>query len=225
VGRARVRFGRMHVESGFPAAQQPRSQRFVAATAVNAALAFLWALFAVRHVSFWLTTGNPRVLPFVFLEGLIAALFLIRRDALSVVTSPGALAATLVGTFAPLAVAPADLDLRLAPLWSAVQILGVGCAVASAAYLGRSFGLVPANRGVQTRGPYRLVRHPLYAAYAVTWVGYLGLNPTTRNAILLAAAGSAQLVRIALEERVLLKDSEYAAYAARVRYRLLPRIF
>jgi hypothetical protein len=31
--------------------------------------------------------------------------------------------------------------------------------------LGRSFGIVATNRGIQTGGLYRIVRHPIYAAY------------------------------------------------------------
>ena len=34
--------------------------------------------------------------------------------------------------------------------------------------LGRSFGLMPANRGVVSTGMYRLVRHPIYLGYLVT---------------------------------------------------------
>ena len=37
--------------------------------------------------------------------------------------------------------------------------------IAGKVVLGRSFGLVPANRGIVARGPYLLVRHPIYAGY------------------------------------------------------------
>src|ERR1700682_5194874 len=34
--------------------------------------------------------------------------------------------------------------------------------------LRRSFGIIAANRGVMTSGPYRVVRHPMYAAYLLS---------------------------------------------------------
>ena len=33
--------------------------------------------------------------------------------------------------------------------------------------LGRHFGLLPANRDLVTRGPFGLIRHPVYAAWLV----------------------------------------------------------
>ena len=44
--------------------------------------------------------------------------------------------------------------------------------------LGRSFGLMPANRGVVSSGIYRFVRHPIYAGYLITHVAFLAAHPT-----------------------------------------------
>ena len=43
--------------------------------------------------------------------------------------------------------------------------------------LGRSFGVVPANRGVVVGGPYNFVRHPIYTGYLITHVAFLVANP------------------------------------------------
>ncbi|HTO74671.1 MAG TPA: isoprenylcysteine carboxylmethyltransferase family protein [Thermoanaerobaculia bacterium] len=76
------------------------------------------------------------------------------------------------------------------------------------------------------RGPYRFVRHPMYAAFVLfapgtalllgSWVGLLG-------ALVLIAAVAWRAVR---EERLLRERLEgYAEYTQRVRYRLIPGIW
>jgi protein-S-isoprenylcysteine O-methyltransferase Ste14 len=90
--------------------------------------------------------------------------------------------------------------------------------------LGRSFGIVPANRGVRTGGPYRFVRHPAYSGYVLTGAGYLLENPSIRNACLFAVVTLAQAVRIVEEERTLAGDPAYRAYARRVRSRVVPYV-
>jgi protein-S-isoprenylcysteine O-methyltransferase Ste14 len=82
--------------------------------------------------------------------------------------------------------------------------------------LGRCFGILPEARGLVTRGPYRLVRHPVYLGELGAGAGLVLGAPTAWN---LAAAGVmlvAQIVRMGLEERALQRAfPEYAAYAAR----------
>ena len=46
-----------------------------------------------------------------------------------------------------------------------VVILGTLFTIWSLATLGRNFGLFPEVRGLVLRGPYRLVRHPVYLAH------------------------------------------------------------
>ena len=72
--------------------------------------------------------------------------------------------------------------------------------------LGRSFGLLPANRGIVSTGMYRLVRHPIYLGYLVTHVAFLFAHPTVWNLALLVLADCALCVRAVLEERSLLRD-------------------
>jgi protein-S-isoprenylcysteine O-methyltransferase Ste14 len=109
----------------------------------------------------------------------------------------------------------------------------VGDAIALAAWmwllvsflaLGRCFGLLPEARGLVTRGPYRLVRHPVYLGEFAAVGGLLLASPTTRNVLLAAGFVAAQAVRMRLEERELGDVfPEYAAYASRTP-RLVPRL-
>jgi protein-S-isoprenylcysteine O-methyltransferase Ste14 len=91
--------------------------------------------------------------------------------------------------------------------------------------LGRSFGLVPANRGIVSSGLYRVVRHPIYLGYLVTHCGFVIANPLNWNLAVLIVADAALMFRAVLEERTLSKDSEYRAYMQRTRWRIVPGLF
>ena len=98
-------------------------------------------------------------------------------------------------------------------------MLGAGLlfAIASVAFLGRCFGVLPDVRGLVTRGPYRLVRHPLYLGELTAALGIV--VGAQRWAPALAAwlvCLGLQLVRTKYEERSLRAEfPEYARYAAR----------
>jgi protein-S-isoprenylcysteine O-methyltransferase Ste14 len=97
--------------------------------------------------------------------------------------------------------------------------------LASLLSLGRSFGILPAWRRLVTRGPYHLVRHPMYLSYFLSDIGY-NLQEWNYGTILVVLVGWTSLIyRIHAEERVLSQDAGWPAYAASVPYRLLPRLW
>ena len=103
--------------------------------------------------------------------------------------------------------------------------LGACLSLASLLTLGRWFGVRPALRGLATRGPYRVVRHPIYLAYMLVDIGY-NLQEWNAGTVLLVMAGWASLLyRIRAEERILSRAAGWPAYVARVRYRLLPGLW
>jgi protein-S-isoprenylcysteine O-methyltransferase Ste14 len=193
--------------------------------ATNAACVVLFLLFAWANFISWHRTGSPTGLGATLLEGWTAALFLVRRDPLSVSGSTLAWIAAAVGSFAMLLARPAGSGGLAHSVSEPLQLVGVAIAVTSLGALGRSFGIVAANRGVRTAGLYRVVRHPVYLGYLVSWVGYVGENPSVRNTLLLLAGFIGQLIRIREEEHVLLHDTSYRRYTANVRRRLIPYVY
>jgi protein-S-isoprenylcysteine O-methyltransferase Ste14 len=97
--------------------------------------------------------------------------------------------------------------------------------LASLLTLGKRFGVFPALRGLATRGPYRLVRHPMYLAYVIADIGYNLQEWNVGTALLVTAGWASLLYRIHAEERVLSHDAGWSAYATSVRHRLLPGIW
>ena len=91
--------------------------------------------------------------------------------------------------------------------------------------IGKRFGVRPALRGLVTRGPYRVVRHPLYLSYVIAAIGF-NLQVWSLATLLLVLVGWAAMVyRIVAEERVLSRDPQWPAYVALVPYRLIPGLW
>jgi protein-S-isoprenylcysteine O-methyltransferase Ste14 len=87
---------------------------------------------------------------------------------------------------------------------------------------------VQKERGHKTvsTGPYRYVRHPLYAAAMLYFLGTPLLLGSWLGLALAPLLIAAVAWRAVMEERMLAAELDgYAAYAARVRWRLVPRIW
>jgi protein-S-isoprenylcysteine O-methyltransferase Ste14 len=158
-------------------------------------------------------------------EGLVVAFFLIRHRTTQISQSPSEWFIAAAGTCAPLLVAPGGKPLLTASVAVPVMLLGVLVQFHAKLTLARSFGMVPANRGLKTSGPYRIVRHPMYGGYLLMQMGFLALNPTGWNVALYAICYTLQVLRILAEERFLSRDPAYREYQSRVLYRIVPGIF
>jgi len=133
---------------------------------------------------------------------------------------------TLLSMAGPPLVYPTHL-IPFAPEAITVTVSAVGLLVVIAGKLslGRSFGLLPANRGIVSTGCYRILRHPIYLGYLITHVAFVAANPTAWNATLLLVSDAALLRRAIYEERTLARDPEYRDYMQRVRWRVIPSVF
>lgn len=190
--------------------------------AVNLSIAAVYFWFAKAHFLGWVNSGDLRGLGVVLIETVVAVLILVRRAPIETSGRVVAWVATVAAILGPMLVRPSSGGWAVGTY---LQIVGAAFALFSLLVIGRSFGLVAANRGIVTAGPYGLVRHPIYLGYVVANIGYLLENPTGRNLAILFVATAAQLVRISCEEEVLVHDSAYAEYRERVRYRLIPRVY
>lgn len=92
-------------------------------------------------------------------------------------------------------------------------------------YLGRSYALFAANRGIVTGGPYKIVRHPIYLAYLFIAIGFLLGHLCLYNIIIYLVVFTLQIWRILNEERLLSASEDYRTFKEHTRYRILPFIW
>jgi protein-S-isoprenylcysteine O-methyltransferase Ste14 len=186
----------------------------------------LFTLMAVRMGLNYVDTGRFTGLLLLLSEALVVVLTLFRRPAVAVDRTLRARLLTTTAMIGPPLVRPTALT-PLVPdaVTVAISTVGLLVIIAGKVSLGRSFGLIPANRGIVSTGLYRVVRHPIYLGYLITHLAFLASNPIAWNISLLVTTDLALLLRAICEEKTLAQDDEYRAYQTRVRWRVLPGIF
>jgi protein-S-isoprenylcysteine O-methyltransferase Ste14 len=104
------------------------------------------------------------------------------------------------------------------------ELAGVAITQVARVYMGRSFGVLPANRGIVSKGPFRSVRHPIYFGWLILLLGYAVCFSSARNFLMIALSLPFMVWRIGQEEVHLSADPEYRRYMSRVPYRLWPGV-
>jgi protein-S-isoprenylcysteine O-methyltransferase Ste14 len=198
----------------------------VVRVAVNLAGAAGAAFFARASLLYYLHTHRLVGVAFLVEQAWFVVAFLVRRPARTTAGSLGPWLLAAGGTFGGLLFRPTGAH----PAWGVaaglvLQLAGLALAVTALVVLGRSFGFVAADRGLVTRGPYAVVRHPVYAAYIVIQAGYLVQSISARNVAVLVFATGCNIGRAVVEERVLAGSADYGAYRQRVRWRLVPGLW
>jgi len=191
----------------------------------RAAISGLFVVLATRIGAEYLRTGHLTGLLLLVSELLVVVLTVLRRRAATVdrrwqARVVAAASIVFVPFIHPTGGSPVD-DLQTA----AVSGAGLAIIIAGKLTLGRSFGLMPAHRGLVCSGIYTFLRHPIYAGYLVTHIAFLVAHPSPWNLVVLAVSDIALLVRATYEERTLSADPEYLAYMDRVRWRVVPGLF
>ncbi len=191
---------------------------------LTAAVLFLFVVLTLHQ--YLKDTSRITLVFFAFSEVLTVGLAIFSRVPRERDWNPFSLVVTIFATyyFVAFRIEP---GIQLVPELCAagVQVAGVVIQVYAKWSLRRSFGLLPANRGVVVFGPYRVVRHPMYLGYFVTDIGFLLANFGPRNVLIVLMQWTVQVVRITREERLLSKDDTYRQYMSRVRYRLISGLF
>lgn len=184
------------------------------------------AFFALASIQYYRSSHTLIGAAFVAEQLWIVVAYLVRRPARTVSRRLGDWLLAFVGTFAGVLFRPTGAH----PHWGVelglgVQILGLALVVISLRSLGRSFGFVAADRGLALRGPYAVVRHPIYASYVLLQLGYVLQSISVRDTLVMVIASSCNFGRARAEERHLSIGEQYDAYRAHVRWRVLPGVW
>lgn len=149
--------------------------------------------------------------------GIIAAITLVRKEPLRrerrmvgwVLPLAVTLALAVVGWFDP-----KDYPTPALILATAFVVAGTGFTIYALRHLGRHFGVVSDVRGLVTSGPYRYVRHPLYAGETLTTIGFVIAVVSPVTAIAFVGGMALQIWRARVEEQALAAAfPEYQQYA------------
>ncbi|ACD18995.1 methyltransferase family protein [Paraburkholderia phytofirmans] len=199
----------------------------VVEVAARAGAATMLSLFAYAAITQWRAAPSRITLLFLVVSACFTVgLSLVSRVPMRRDWRPFAFLCAMGGTYYFLAVRLAP-GVQLVPeaVGAALQLLGIGWQLFAKASLRRSFGILPANRGVVSRGAYRFIRHPMYLGYFITDIGFLLVNFGLQNLLVYGCQFALQVGRIVREERLLSADEGYRTYKRRVRYRVIPGLF
>ena len=200
------------------------SLRGIGLAFTNMLLGTLFILFAIANAGSFLENPRLSVFLIVVTETIVAIFLITRRDPDETEHTWQTWTTTTCGTLAPFLLRPIEAteDLLLGEI---LQIVAFAVQIAALLYLNRSIGLLPAYRGVKTGGLYSWVRHPLYTAYVIMFLGYWINNQSLSNAAVIVAGSAFLVMRIHYEEDLLLRYADYKQYAKRIRWRLIPSIW
>ena len=172
------------------------------------------AYFARASLQFYLQTHRLIGAAFLGEQTWIVVAYLIRRPARAVSRRLGDWMLAFGGTFGPGDVQARRQPIRIggSPEGSPSSYWAWPWRVASFVALGRSFGFAAADRGLVRRGPYAVVRHPIYASYLVLMSGYVLQSISLWNALVMLFVTSCNVGRALVEERLLATSDRYQAY-------------
>lgn len=159
---------------------------------------------------------------------LVVVLYLRRGRAASTTGSSMAKLAAVVASWLPLALPYVGGATPSAGMLLASTVLltaGMVWAVVALRTLGRSFSIVAQARAVVQRGPYAVVRHPLYLGELVAALGVVLRAPSALGLGLWFALAAMQGFRTHHEELVLSAAlPDYDGYRAVTRWRIVPGV-
>lgn len=191
----------------------------------NWALAFLFGLFFIQNIKVALDAGfKLSIVLLVIFNALVVFLLLTRRKPKDVSFELQDIVATFLGTFAMM-MARGVVHTEDIFLLQIIGMIGIIISIAGLATLRKSFGLLPADRGIVTKGIYQFIRHPIYCGYLINYTCFLIQNYSLYNLIVFIVFAIFEAYRLTREEKLLKHNPQYLEYTKQVKWRVLPKIW
>ena len=187
----------------------------------------VWVALTAGRTRTLLRSWDPIDALWVAYNAILAGLFLIRSRPAVVSMNPVHWIVALLTSFSGLFFGkqPDSASPGLSGVADVLIVAGLIFSGLTALYLGRSYDFLPALRGVQTRGPYRFVRHPMYALSLLMRFSYVLKHPSPQNVVILLIVILLYDRRAAFEESIMRHDARYRSYEEMVRCRFLPKVY
>jgi steroid 5-alpha reductase family enzyme len=150
----------------------------------NIILALAWGRLVWNAYHRWAQTGSLVWLGLVVFNTIMVSVTIARRPSVSTSNRIKDWAAALLTVVMSMLFQPTEWHQWFATSAGSIfQGVGVMIMVVALANLGRSFGVVAANRGIKQSGLYRWVRHPLYAGELIFFTGFLLTSFSSYNLV------------------------------------------
>jgi len=194
---------------------------------VNIAVASFFSYYVYDSI-IRLATGTCATLliALLFRNTSITLVFLLRRPSKLTSRNVGDWIAAIGGTFITYLYTSQAKPIYpfIAPTAYVVMIVTAFISTICIVNLGRSFGLVPANRGIKTDLLYGIVRHPLYLLYTIYDLAVISLAFSLHNCYICILHALFSYLRAKREENILMQDITYKEYASKTRYMFFPGV-
>ena len=165
-----------------------------------------------------LLRGEWWVLP-LFAHAAISAFLLLTREKTGKKATSWQMVIAWLSALSPFAV---QVQNEIPLLLRGLSLIGVLFAVWTLVALGRSFDVSPADRGLVDRGPYRWMRHPMYASEIFSTLMIVFADLSVWNMFVTFVLIGTIVLRIRWEEAII---SGYSGYSDRVPSRLFPGVW
>jgi len=183
--------------------------------------AFVLILLAIARVEWILKNGVTTLAVLLLMQSGLGAVLMIFRRAADITAPKWVEAGAWLSAMLPILF----FTPTTASTWyGLLPIPGLVLNLWALACLGKTFGIGPAHRGLVLDGPYRWLRHPMYAGELLSLAGGLIGAFGIWNLVLFMFFTATIVWRIFEEEKILRKNG-YAAYAGLVKWRLIPGLW
>jgi protein-S-isoprenylcysteine O-methyltransferase Ste14 len=183
-----------------------------------------YGAFLYRNLEFLSQQMKPSVVLLAVFNFVVILVVLTRRPAKRVGKDWFTILVTLGGTYCPIFFMGSSAVHEII-LLQIIGSMGLLVSLSGLWVLRKSFGLLPADRGIVQHGIYRLIRHPLYAGYFMSISCFLVQNLTRWNIICYCLWILCEWLRLLREERLLSQNPEYVEYKRKTKWRIFPFVW
>lgn len=190
----------------------------------NICLMLLCALFASNNITNLTHQFKASVFILAIFNTALVFISILRRPPVKISFSTLDIIISTFGAFSSLILIGSETRSEIL-VFQILEVLGLLISLSGLFFLNKSFGFLPADRGIVTNGIYQFVRHPIYTGYFILMLCFVVQNYTAWNISVFSFFFISETIRLLREEKLLKQNPVYLQYTKKVRWRVLPYIW